>query len=346
MKSKAAVLTKLNAPLELMELEIPPLKRGQVLVEMHYAGICRSQVNEIKGYKGEDRFLPHTLGHEGSGIVLEVGAGVKKVKKGDSVVLSWIKGEGDEMLGMQYQCGPLSVNSGPISTFLEKAVLSENRVIPIDCSIPLREAALFGCAIPTGAGIVYNELNITQETTLAIFGLGGIGLSSLMAARLKGAKEIIAIDKEVAKLRLAKELGATQCFLFKPKTLLEEIWEVVGKEGVDCAIESAGDQRAMELAFSLIRSKGTSLIAGNVPQGAKISIDPFDLIKGKRLVGTWGGKVKPDRDIPFFIKEFMKKPEWLSRLIAETLPLSEINQAIKKAETGIFSRMLIKLINS
>src|ERR1700733_5747059 len=152
MKTEAAILSKLNTPLEIWEIEIPRLLPGQVLVKMAYSGLCHSQLNEIKGLKGEDKFLPHTLGHEGSGIVESIGANVTKVKSGDPVVLTWLKGSGAEVLGTQYLSKHGTVNSGPISTFLSYAIISENRVVQIQRHMPLKEAALLGCAIPTGAG--------------------------------------------------------------------------------------------------------------------------------------------------------------------------------------------------
>ena len=343
MKTLAAIIVEQNKPLELMELEVPNLEEGQVLVEVKYTGICRTQVNEIKGYKGKDHFLPHTLGHEGSGVVLEVGAKVTKVKKGDHVVLTWIKGEGLEYFGTQYQAVGQKVNSGPISTFLKHAVISENRVISIGKDIPLREAALFGCAIPTGAGIVYNELALEEGATVAIFGLGGIGLSSLLAARMKGAKQIIAVDREQEKLDLAKALGATETLLFNTEGFVEAIHDMTEGKGVDYSIEAAGNKLVMETAFEVIRPHGKCVLAGNVPHGTRISCDPFDFIKGKQLVGTWGGNVKPDQDIPLFLSEFMKDRRGFDKLISHEIPLEEINTGIEMAETGKAARIFIRL---
>lgn len=164
MKTQAAVLTKLKAPLAIWELEIPELKSGQVLVKVAYSGLCHSQLNEIKGLKGEDRFIPHTLGHEGSGTVELIGPDVTKVKQGDRVVLSWIKGKGADVSSCRYGV----VNSGAISTFMTHAVISENRIIPIPDAMPLKEAALLGCAVPTGAGVVKNEMELQEGESFAV----------------------------------------------------------------------------------------------------------------------------------------------------------------------------------
>ncbi|MBF5059903.1 zinc-binding dehydrogenase [Candidatus Neptunochlamydia vexilliferae] len=342
MKSCAAVLVKCGAPLEMMDLEIPTLQEGQVLVQVKYSGICRSQLNEIKGLKGPDHYLPHTLGHEGSGIVVDLGPGVTKVKKDQPVILTWIKGEGIDAKGTVYTSGDLKVNSGPISTFLEYAVIAENRLIPIGSEIPLKEASLFGCAIPTGAGIVHNELDIKPNSTVAIFGLGGIGLSSLLAASAKGAKQIIAIDLEPAKLKLAQELGATDTLLFNGDTL-NNIQTLTEGKGVDFAVEAVGKKGVMELAFQSVKDQtGLCVLAGNVPKDTKIECDPFNFIKGKRLIGTWGGRVKPDRDIPYFLKSFFPGNHPLAKLISHESTLDDINTLVDLLDQGKTARTLVR----
>lgn len=342
MKTIAAVLTKLHAPLELMELELLPLREGEVLVEMKYSGICRSQLNEIKGFKGHDPYLPHTLGHEGSGIVRAVGSGITKVNEGDHVVLTWIKGEGKDASGITYLSGKTIVNSGPISTFINYAIIAENRVVPIPKTISLREAALYGCAIPTGSGIVFNELKIAAGSSAAIFGLGGIGLSALIAAHQAGANPIIAIDANEEKFTLARKFGATHTILYHKATLKQSVLGIT-TGGVDFAIEAAGVKEVMELAFEVVKDKtGLCILAGNVPSGTRIECDPFDFIKGKRLIGTWGGGVKPDRDIPEFLKRYATTTLNLHDLISHEAPLTEINSLIDLLDQGKATRALIR----
>lgn len=170
--STAALLVEQNKPLVLTKLSIPKLKPYQVLVRMRCAGICRSQINEIKGLKGADPYLPHTLGHEGSGDVLEIGEGVTRVSAGDRVIVSWLKGEGKGSGPGQYRCEETDaiINSGPVSTFLTTAIISQDRLIRIPNTIPYDIAALFGCAIPTGMGMVVNQMALTSSSTVAIFG--------------------------------------------------------------------------------------------------------------------------------------------------------------------------------
>lgn len=341
-KTFAAVLENQNAPLKIKELEIPKLNEGQVLIEIAYSGVCQTQLNELRGYKGPDQFLPHTLGHEGSGIVLEIGQNVTKVKPGDKVVLSWIKGVGFDIKNSHYLSEGKVVQSGPISTFQKIAIISENRVIPIPCNMPLKEAALLGCAIPTGAGIVLNEMNVQSHDSVAIFGIGGIGLSALLAAKYKNASTIIAIDVHDFKLDKAKKLGATHTINAKKENVIEEILKITKGQGVNYCIESAGVKEVMETAFKCIKNQtGLCILAGNIPKGQYIQIDPFDLINGKRIRGTWGGASSIDKDISFYCDLFLKGNLSLNHLISDEFSLNEINTFLSKLEAGTVSRGLI-----
>lgn len=331
MKTTAAVLVKTGSPLEIQELDIPDLKRGQVLVEIHYSGLCHTQLNEIRGLKGEDKYLPHTLGHEGSGVVLEVGEGVTKVKAGDHVVLSWIKGSGIDAPGSLYSS---TVNSGPISTFLTKAIIAENRLIPIAQDFPLKEAALLGCAVPTGAGVIFNTMKIKPGQSLAIFGLGGVGQSALVAAKHLGASPIIAVDVHPGKLERALQLGATEAMT--PDSAIPV---------VDFAFECAGRAEAMEKAFSSVKPGGLAVLAGNLPKGQKISIDPFDLILGKRLVGTWGGESSIDKDVLHYAHLYQSHGFDFTPLVTHTVPLEGLNNLVDELLAGRVGRGLVQMVD-
>jgi len=344
MQTEAAVLFEFNRPLRILTLTIPDLKPGQVLIKVAYSGLCHSQLNEVCGLKGEDKFLPHTLGHEGSGIVQDVGAEVRKVKPGDHVVLSWIKGSGADVLSTVYQSQEGPINSGAISTFMRHMVTCENRVIPIPESMPLREAALLGCAIPTGAGIVLNTARVRPGRSVAVFGVGGIGLSAVMASNLMNAGPIIGIDIFDHKLEMARKMGATHLINARVQDPLETILEITGKHGVDCAIEAAGCEEAMEVAFKSVRDGGgLCVLAGNLPSSKFISIDPMDLIKGKRIVGTWGGESQPDQDIPLYANLYLAGKLKLEALITHEYRLDEINQAFNDLGQGKVGRTLVKM---
>lgn len=347
MKTTAAILTEINKPLQIEELTIPPLKKGQVLVEVAHSGICHSQLNEIQGLKGEDKFLPHTLGHEGSGIVLEIGPDVTKVKPGDHVVLTWIKGSGHDVPSAQYlKKDGTVVNSGAISTFLTHAVVSENRLVPITKEMPLKEAALLGCAIPTGAGIVLNSARVQPGSSVAVFGCGGIGISAIMASSaIAKAKIIIAVDVVDQKLDYAKHLGATHIINASNEDAIEAIMELTERQSVDVAIECAGKKVSMEAAFMCVKDNGgLCVIAGNLPKGQKIEIDPFDLIKGKRIVGTWGGETRPDRDVASYVKLYLKGELKLNRFNLSHYQIGSINKAFLDLHQASVGRAMISFL--
>ncbi len=345
MKTKAAILYQTNQPLQVEELMIPELKTGQVLVKITCSGLCHTQLNEIRGLKGEDKFIPHTLGHEGSGIVKIVGLGVEKVKPGDHVVLTWIKSNGMDVPSTSYQNNNgVSVNSGAISTFMEYAVISENRLVAIPKKVPLREASLLGCAVPTGAGIVMNTAQVKPGSSVAVFGVGGIGLSAVMASSLIDDTIIIAIDVFEHKLEQARQLGATHLINARQQDPVATILKITSGRGVDYAIEAAGRRETMEAAFQAVRDNGgLCVLAGNLPHGEHISLDPFDLIKGKRIMGTWGGETQPDRDIPMYVDLYLSGKLKLGKLITQTYSLSDINRALEDFENGKVSRALIDM---
>lgn len=343
MKSLAAVLIEINKPLELMDLEIPALKDGQVLVQISHSGICQTQLNEIHGFKGEDKFLPHTLGHEGSGVVLEVGRGVTKVKRGDNVVMTWIKGKGMEAPGTQYQVNGRAINSGAISTWMTHTVVSENRLVPIH-DFPMDLASLLGCAIPTGAGIVLNTLKARPGLSVSIWGLGGIGLSALLAAKHQGLNPIIAVDIVESKLEMARSLGAHFTIDAKKEDAVSQILKMTSQAGCDYAIESAGKIATIEAAYASVRKGGGRLVvAGNPRKGDKFSVDPFDLIQGKQICGTWGGETDPDKDIPSYGIFF--RNVGLEKLITHRFPLGKMNEATRLMESGQAGRIVIDMEN-
>lgn len=343
--TEAAVLTKIGDPLRIMELTIPELKPGQVLVDVTYSGVCHSQVNEVHGRRGPDPYLPHTLGHEGSGNVVKVGEGVKKVKPGDRVVLTWLKGEGADVPSTVYgsEIGP--VNSGAISTFMRRTVTCENRLVPIPDSMPFREATLLGCAVPTGGGIVLNTMKVQEEDTVAVFGVGGIGMSAIASAAMQGAKVIIAVDVSDQKLERARLLGASHLIDARIQNPVDSVKEITNGKGVDFAVEAVGKREVMETAFRSVRDGGgCCVLAGNVPMGERISLDPFDLIRGKRIIGSWGGETDPDRDVESYVRFFSQGKLNLEPLITDSFPLERINEALTQLENGSVGRAMIEMV--
>ena len=339
--SKAAVLEELGQPLRIRSIQIPELQRGQVLVKVLYSGVCRSQLMEASGSRGPDAWLPHLLGHEGSGIVLEVGSDVSKVRAGDEVILGWVKGDGIEAPGAKYLFDGQVINSGRVTTFSNYTIASENRLVNKPAGLAFDIATLFGCALPTGAGMVLNELNPPPSSTVAVLGLGGIGLSALMALKALGVQKTIAIDVSDEKLNLARTLGATHLINSQNEDCESALRNIV-YQGVDFCVESAGTVSTIELGFKLIRQGGGQLLfASHPPEGHVIKISPYELISGKKIAGSWGGGTMPDTDIPKMFQIFLSAKIPLHALLTKRYSLEQINDALDDLGAGRVFRPLI-----
>ncbi|OQW46948.1 MAG: acetoin dehydrogenase [Proteobacteria bacterium SG_bin7] len=341
---KAAVLTELNQPLKIFDVEVPPLREGEVLVKLAYSGVCHSQLMEARGHRGPDSYLPHLLGHEGTGVVEQIGPGVTKVEPGDKVILGWIRGSGKDARGISYQHGSTKVNAGGVTTFNEKAIVAENRLTLLPHGVPMDVAVLFGCAIPTGAGIVLNKMKPQDNSTIAVFGLGGIGLSALMATQLFKCSKVIGIDVSDEKLELAKSFGATHTINAAKTDVLATIKDLTNNNGVDYSVEASGNARTIELAFSSIRKNGGLCVFASHPaNGEKINLDPYDLICGKKIEGTWGGECNPDRDIPLFGDLYRQGKLPLEKLLSHRYKIEDINEALIDLENKRVARPLIEI---
>ncbi|MGZ5872887.1 MAG: zinc-binding dehydrogenase [Bradyrhizobium sp.] len=343
MKTEAALLVQTGTPLVLAEIDIPALKPGQVLVEIAYSGVCGTQVMEWRGDKGEDKWVPHCLGHEGSGVVLETGAAVTKVKAGDRVVLSWIKGSGIEAGGAVYDWDGRKVNAGGVTTFQRHAVVSENRLTLLPGELPMDIAVLLGCAAPTGMGAVDNVLKVDAGNAVAVFGTGGIGLNALMAAALAGAMPVIGIDPNPARRALAKIFGATHVIDPSAGDVLAEIRKIV-PHGVDLAVESSGQPAVMEQAVNATRPQGgRAVVIGNAMHGARLSLDPAVFNQGKSLLGTWGGDSVPDRDFGRFGRLLASGRFPVRDLLSKPYALEQADRALQDLAAGAVGRPLIDM---
>lgn len=341
---KAAVLTGLGAPLTLVEgIAVPPLKPAQVLVRIAFSGVCHSQVMEARGRRGADNWLPHMLGHEATGRVVEVGEAVTKVKPGDLVVLSWIRGAGGEAGGCQYSHDGQTINAGGVTTFSDMAVISENRLTLLPEGVPLDVGVLFGCALPTGAGLVLHELQPRPHSSIAIFGVGGIGMCALMASAMHDFAKVIAVDISDEKLTLAASLGAHVTVNSRKRDALAAIREETGGEGADYAVDASGVTQVIELAFAATHRTGTTIFASHPPAGETIALDPHALISGKQIRGSWGGGSDIDRDVPVFAALYRSGKLPLDRLISRRYSLDEINEALDDLEQGRVVRPVIEI---
>lgn len=343
MKFTAAVLTQTARPLEIIDgVEVPLLKPGQVLVKVFYSGVCHSQLMEASGARGADPYLPHMLGHEATAQVIDTGAGVTKVKSGDKVILGWLKGAGIDAGGSVYQSPIGAINAGAVTTFSQLSVVSENRCYLLPANIGLREGVLLGCALPTGMGMVNNQINCQPQHSIGIFGLGGIGMAALIAAVNSQAHFIVAIDTSPAKLELAQKLGAHICINPRLQNAFEVVAEHTSGDMLDFIVEAAGSCSTIEQAFSLIhKQKGKCIFASHPKQGDKICLDPFELICGKKIEGSWGGMTDPEALVSKVATQ--NNQQTLSELVSNTYQLQEINQAMNDLHAQKVVRAIVDM---
>jgi len=339
---KAAILVESKKPLVMANVDLPKkLEYGQVLVKIFYSGICGAQVNEeIDAAKGPDKFLPHLLGHEGSGVVEKIGDGVITVKPGDHVVLHWRKSKGIQSAVPKYLWNEKQVNAGWITTFNEKAIVSENRLTVIPKDFDMRTAALFGCAVTTGFGVVNNDAKIKIGQSVLIYGVGGLGLNIAYASSMVSAYPIIGIDLHEHKIDLGKKFGLTHGITVKSNNLEKEIYNIVGMKGADVVIETTGIAKVIEQAYQLTAPDGKTILVG-VPR-EKISIYSLPLFFDKKLTGSHGGSSNPDNDIPRYIRLINNNKMSLKDLITHEFNLAEINKAIDLFRSGKAGRIIIK----
>ncbi len=342
---KAAILVEQNKPLIIDKINLPEkLYFGQILVEVECSGICGSQIGEISGVKGEDKYLPHLMGHEGCGVVLEVGDGVTKVKAGDKVILHWKKGEGVEGDPPKYIWRNKVLNAGWVTTFNTHSIISENRCTKIDNSINSELASLFGCAITTGFGVVENNAKIKMGESIVVFGAGGVGLNIIQACALHSAYPIIAVDIFDNKLKLAQELGATHVFNSRNCDVFKEIQSISKKDGIDVFIDNTGNTRIIEQGYEIINNKGRLILVGVPRKGHNINIFSLPLHFGKIITGSHGGETNPTYDIPRYLSLFNQNIAQYKKLITERFTLEDINEAIKLMKIGkTAGRILIKM---
>jgi len=339
---KSAILIENKKPLIIADVDLPAnIKFGQVLVIICYSGICGAQIDEIDAVKGPDKYLPHLLGHEGSGIVEKIGEGVTTVKPGDHVVLHWRKSTGIESSSAKYCWNGKQVNAGRITTFSEKAIISENRLTAIPSNFDMRLAPLFGCAVLTAFGVVNNDAKIKIGQSVLIFGIGGVGLNVAQAASMVSAYPIIGVDLHQNKIEMGKKFGLTHGIAGNSKDINTEVNNIVGDKGVDITIETTGDTKIIEQAYKLTAADGKTILVG-VPNN-KISIYSLPLHFEKILTGSHGGSATPDVDIPRYIRLINQKKMTLKNIITHEFNLSEINRAIDLFRSGKAGRIIIKM---
>ena len=374
MKTRAAILTKVGAPapyatsrpLEITDVELAPPGPGEVLLRMKAAGLCHSDLSVIDGNR--PRPVPTALGHEGAGVVEEIGAGVTDLVVGDHVVTAFVPSCGHCMpceSGRPALCEPgLAANTAGtllggarrithhgatihhhlgVSAFAEYATVSRNSVVKVDRSLGFAEAAVFGCAVITGTGAVINTADLPLHRSVAVIGLGGVGLAALLGARVREAQTIVAVDLSEKKLSLAKSLGATHTFDAASGDVVEAI-RAATKGGVEYAFEMAGSVKAMELAYKITRRGGTTVTAGLSHPQAMFSVPHVGIVAEERTIkGSYLGSCVPARDIPRYVEWYQQGKLPVDRLLSETIALEEINAGFDRLASGETLRQTIAL---
>jgi S-(hydroxymethyl)glutathione dehydrogenase/alcohol dehydrogenase len=334
LKTKAAILTEIHKPLEIAEVDLPNIDVGQVLVKIHASRICGSQIGEIDGVKGHDRWLPHLLGHEAAGQVVETGKGISHVQPGDEVILHWRPSQGMQCKPPVYKWGHKRVNAGLITTFNEYSVVSENRLTVVAKDFPIELRCLMADTITTGFGIINNDSKVRLGESVVVIGAGGIGSGVILGASLSGANPIIAVDLHEHKLEHAKKIGSTHSINCTKQNLREELQTILGNDGADVIIDGTGSPDIIELCYELVSPQGRVVLFGVPHHKAKIKINTLALHFGKTITGSEGGGSIPHEEIPKYYKLLKNKKTDLSGMVTHRGSLDEVNRLIEEMRAG------------
>ena len=372
MKIRAAVLRESglprpyceSKPLQIEEVELDGPKRGEVLVQIKAVGLCHSDLVAINGERGKP--MPIVIGHEAAGIVVELGEGVQGFDKGDHVVPTYVASCGHcEMcaVGRPALCEPATMTNADavlgdgttrlhkngqrihhhsgVAGFAEYAVMSKDALIKIDKSIPFEHAALFGCGVVTGVGALLNTAGVKPGEHVAVVGLGGVGLSALLAAVAAGAGRIIALDLNPQKLQLARELGADFAINAADSDCVSQVREAT-LGGSHVAVETAGSAKALETAYQITRRGGTTVTAGMPGPEAKITLSHLSLAAEERcLKGSYMGSCVPKRDIPRYLSMFQDGKLPVDKLLSRIIGFNDLNAAMDRLDDAATVREIL-----
>jgi S-(hydroxymethyl)glutathione dehydrogenase/alcohol dehydrogenase len=333
MKTVAAILVEQRKPLEIDEVDIPALSYGQVLVHVKCTRICGSQLGEVAGVKGPDKYLPHLLGHEGGGVVLEVGPEVTKVKAGDRVMLHWRPGTGIQARPAVYSRRGERVNAGNITTFQEYTVVSENRVTLLPDSASFELASLMADTLTTGFGSVCRVGRLELGESAAVIGVGGIGMGAVLGAHLAGAAPLIAVDVVDHKLEAARRFGASAVINSRSQDLPTELARLC-KAPLDLIIETSGRPQVIEQAWSCLGPKGRLVLVGVMPHDQQLRLNTLPMHFGKRLLATEGGESQPAQDLPRYLRLLERSGLDATSMISHRVPLTKVNEAMERMRSG------------
>jgi S-(hydroxymethyl)glutathione dehydrogenase / alcohol dehydrogenase len=333
MKTCAAILLEQKKPLLIDEVEIPELGYGQVLVQVKASRICGSQLGEIDGVKGPDKYLPHLLGHEAGGVVLEVGPEVTHVKPGDHVVLHWRPGAGIQARPAKYRLGSQTINAGNITTFQGLTVVSENRVTKIPAHVDFEIAALLADTLTTGFGAVTRDAQVSLGESVVVIGVGGIGLGTVLGASLAGACPVVAADIHDHKLAKARNFGATHTVNTRSTDWSEQVRAMLGGTA-DVVFDVTGNAAVIEQAWRLVGPKGRLILVGVMRHDQQFSFNTLPLHYGKTIQGSEGGSSVPQIDIPRYLRLIDSGRCNPRGMVTHRCTLAGINEAIATMRSG------------
>jgi alcohol dehydrogenase len=374
MKMKAAVLREIGAkrpyalsePIQIEEVELDPPQAGELLIKIAGGGLCHSDLSIINGHRS--RPMPLVLGHEGSGEVVEVGAGVRDIQVGDPIVFQFsascglcgrclsgrpqlcethgaARAKGHLMAGgsrLRDSKGVEIAHQSGVSCFAEYAVIDRGTAVKVDKDLPLADAAIFGCAVMTGVGAVLNTARIRAGDTVACVGLGGVGLNGLMGAKLAGAEKIIAVDISDDRLGLARQLGATHTVNARDADHVQQILDLTNG-GVDYAFEFAGSIAAMETCYKSIRVGGEVIVVGLAPNKGLFSFNPADIVNSEKAIrGSYMGSCVPVRDIPRYIELYRQGKLPVDKLINRSIGFDAVNDGFDRLADGLAIRQILE----
>ena len=363
---KAAVLTGLDAPLEIHQISVESPRANEVMIRMGASGVCHSDLSVQNGtLMGA---TPIVLGHEGAGIIEEVGEGVTNLKPGDHVVVSWVP-----QCGQCYFCdhgqpnlceaGNTATMAGSLldgttrltsqgaplyqmaatGTFSEYAIIPAMSAVKIDPDIDLKLAALVGCGVLTGVGAALNTASIAKGDTVAVIGCGGVGLNVIQGARIAGAKRIIAVDMVDSKLKMARQFGATDTVNASKGDAVSGVMDLTGQRGADVTFEVIGLEATIQQAITMARRGGQTILVGVPPMDVMVTVPAMIglIVQEKTVKGCWYGSSDVRRDVPRLIDLYRKGELKLDELISREIELDEVNDAFEAMKTGEVARSVI-----
>ena len=363
---KAAVCIGLNQPLEIQDLDLEGPRAGEVLVKMGASGVCHSDVSIQNGTLMGS--FPMVLGHEGAGVIEEVGDGVDNLKPGDHVVISWVPQCGECYFckhgqGFICEAGAMALASGGLldgstrfskdgapvmqmacsGTFSERAVIPAIGAVKIPDDIPMEIAALIGCGVLTGVGAAINTANIQSGDTVAVIGCGGVGLNVIQGAVIAGATEIIAIDMLDNKLQMAKDFGATTLVNASEGDPVSKVMELTGQRGVDVAFEVIGLKQTIEQTLMMTRRGGEAVLVGVPRMEVMLELPAFFgvVLMAKTIKGCWYGSSNVQQDVPRLLQYYKEGKLKLDELISRRIGVDEVNDAFRAMEAGEVARSVI-----